>query len=70
MTTAAATTKTPTAPTPPTIIPRERLEEKEPSTGRILMKLTLEGEQTIAEGQQSIHQWSVVGPELVLGQWI
>src|SRR6266852_1919014 len=65
----AATAAAPPAQTLPTVIPRARLEEKEISTG-VVMRLTLEGDQTITEGQQNLHQFGEVGEQLALGQWL
>lgn len=60
------------APAPeilPTVIPRERLEEKEITTGPV-MRLTLPGDTTISEGEQNIHLFSEVGELLHRDQWI
>jgi hypothetical protein len=70
MTSAAATAATAaTAEKLPTVIPRDRLEEKEISTG-VVMRLTLPGDETITEGQQSIQQFGEIGEHLNRGQWI
>ena len=65
--------KTSEAAPAPAAMPRaydkQRLEEAEHNQGPRLV-LTLPGSETVPEGAQDVNRWSVVGPELHLGQHI